>query len=455
MTAILSSIFFFIIALGTLIVFHEFGHYWTARRFGVKVLRFSVGFGKPLVQWRGGADNTEYMVAAIPLGGYVKMLDEREGPVDPREVHRAFNRQPLYSRFAIVAAGPVFNFIFAILAYWLVFIIGVSGVKPMVGEVTPGSLAAQGGFKNQDLILTIAGKNVQTWDGAVLTLLNRGLRDETVEINVHDAQGQAQTRVLDLNGISKGLDQGNLLEHLGLQPARPHIPAVIGQIEAGSPAAQAGLQPGDLIVAANGKQVANWDDWVNEVRNKPGQALQIEIERKGERQTLALTPMAVEGEQGKKIGRIGAGVQVPKEATEAMIAIQKYGVMEALAVASSKTWEISVLTLRMLGKMIIGDVSLNNLSGPISIAQYAGYSASIGFVSFFSFLAVISISLGVLNLLPVPILDGGHLFYYLIEFVKGSPLSEQMQLFGQKIGMAIILVLMFFAFYNDLVRVFQ
>jgi len=453
MSSVFSSAFFFLLTLGTLITFHEFGHYWVARRLGVKVLRFSVGFGKPIWSKRHGSDGTEYSISLLPLGGYVKMLDEREGPVDPAELHRTFNRQSLGRRAAIVAAGPAFNFVLACLLYWIVFIVGVAGVRPIIGGVGNDSLAAHAGLHAGDEITAIAGTTTPTWTGVVLALLDVGLSNPNVVVDVIDERGIASAHTLELSGVADDLNQGDVLNVLGLQPAKVILEPVVGQVETGGAAFRAGLQAGDRVVSADGKPVLDWSQWVEYVRSKPGQTINVEIMRDGANMMLAVTPIAVTTKDVTH-GRIGAAVLDQPKLMEKYMVMQRYGAMEALGQALSKTWNMTEITLRLLVKMVVGDISLTNLSGPLSIAQYAGGSASIGLAAFLGFLAVVSVSLGVLNLLPIPVLDGGHLMFYLAEWIKGSPVSQQTEMIGQRIGMALILVMMVFAFYNDLSRIF-
>ncbi|ALP53115.1 RIP metalloprotease RseP [Candidatus Tenderia electrophaga] len=450
MGTILSSVFFFIVALGILVTVHEFGHFWVARKAGVKVLRFSVGFGKPLWSKTAGPDQIEYVIAAIPLGGYVRMLDEREGEVAPHELHRAFNRQPLGKRFAVVLAGPLFNFILAIIAYWLIFVLGVTGMKPIVGTVAEDSIAAQGGMQAGDRIVAVGGRETPTWSVVVVSMLEHALDSGEVVMRVAPAQSDAETqRVIRFDKIPEDLNRGGLLDFIGIRPYRPLIPALIGKLAPNGAAERAGLEVGDRVVAADGEAIKDWEQWVDYVRARPEQTINVGVERDGERINLDLTPARVEGD----VGKIGAGVRL-QELPEELKSEVRYGPAEALLSATVKTWDMSILTLRMLGKMVTGDVSLSNLSGPLSIARYAGYSASAGFVSFLTFLAVVSISLGVLNLLPVPMLDGGHLMYYIVEFFKGSPVSDAAQITGQKIGIALLLGMMLLAFYNDILRFF-
>ena len=445
--AIISSVFYFIIALAILITVHEFGHFWVARKLGVKVLRFSIGFGKPIYSWQ--RDGVEYVIAAIPLGGYVKMLDEREGEVALADQHKAFNRQPLGSRFAIVFAGPLFNFIFAILLYWLVFILGVPGIKPIVGEVEPASAAQLSGFQPGDEIVAIDSEQTATWETVMVALLGHSMDAEKIAIQVSDMDHRSVVRLLDMKTVSiDKLSEDNVLTQLGLTPYRPAVPAILGKIEKGGAAELASFLSGDKILNANSQPVEDWSAWVALVQANPDQDIVVELERNGVVLTKAIRPKAVEG----GIGRIGAGVQIPEGLFSDLERIVSYNPMEALWKATIKTWDMTALTFRMLGKMVVGEASLDNISGPITIAQYAGYSANVGLISFLMFLSLISISLAVLNLLPIPILDGGHLFFYVIEFFKGAPLSDDAQLLGQKLGMVLLISLMFLAFYNDIER---
>ncbi len=449
--SILINIFAFIVAVGILVTFHEYGHYWVAKRLGVRVLRFSVGFGKPLWKRVAGDDRTEYVVAAIPLGGYVKMLDEREGKVDPSELQRAFNRQSVWRRIAIVAAGPLANFLFAILAYWLMFMIGVSGIKPVVGDVNPSSPAAEAGLREGDQIRSVNGASTPTWQNATLSLLDQALETERVELEVSDTNGQTRYVLLDMHELQALSGDGNLLDQLGISPWRPKLDAVIGDVVEKGAAQRGGLLPGDRILAANGQTIEDWTQWVEFIRAQPKQTLNLQIERNHEQLELALQTDS-EHVDGRTIGRIGAYPQVDSQKFASMRVLVRYGPVQGFGNALNKTWDISALTLRVLWKLIIGEASLKNISGPVTIAQFAGVSALIGVSAFLSALAIFSISIGILNLMPVPVLDGGHLLYYFIEVIKGSPVSEQTEAVGQRIGLAMLAGLMALAFYNDFVR---
>ncbi len=454
MTGFIYSIFGFLVAIGILVVVHEFGHFWVARRMGVKVLRFSVGFGKPLWVRRAGADGTEYALSALPLGGYVKMLDETEGEVPAHERDRAFNRQHVAKRMAIVLAGPGFNFLFAILAYALLFMIGVEGLKPVVGKVAQDSVAQVAGFRVGDTLLSIDGKEVRSWDQHRLYLYQKALDREQVRFEVRDPDGYVQTRELDFSRMSRAqVNAGQIEQGTGLYGYVPEIPPVIGVVEAGSPAQEAGLQTGDRIIEVGGTPVPTWQDVVATISANPEKPLRFLVERGDAQLALDITPNAVEN-NGKRIGRIGAGVQVPQVPEDWRVTV-RLSPLAAVWTGVESTWSMSVLTLKVLYKMLMLEISTENISGPITIAQYAGYSAQIGLDRFIMFLAVISISLGVLNLLPIPVLDGGHLLYYAIEAVKGGPLSERVLGWGQRLGVILLLALMMLAFYNDFVRLFQ
>jgi regulator of sigma E protease len=451
--SLLSTIAAFIVALGVLIVFHEFGHYLVARLCGVKVLRFSLGFGNVLWKRRLGRDGTEWAVSAFPLGGYVKMLDEREGPVDPGERHRAFNRQTVARRFAIVVAGPVANFLLAIALYWVLFMHGVPGVRPVVGEPLKDSPAAHAGFVSGETIAKIGEADVATWQDVRWVLLEHALRKDQVRVEAHGEGGGIEFRRLDLSSIGPEQIDGDLVKAIGLTQVRPHFKPVLGKMLAGSAAERDGLRTGDEVVEIGGHRIQTWDDMVTQVGQAPRHPLAFRVLRDGAETTLTVTPDArTEGD--KVVGRIGVYPHRDEEEIRKYVTEVSYGPFESAARATQRTWEVSVFTLKMLGRMIVGDVSLKNLSGPITIADYAGQSAQMGWLAYLSFLALISISLGVLNLLPIPLLDGGHLMYYVAEIVKGSPVSDRVMEMGQQVGMVLLFSLMAFALYNDINRLF-
>jgi regulator of sigma E protease len=450
MTSIIYSIAGFIVAIGILVAVHEFGHFWVARKLGIKVLRFSIGFGKAI--WsRTAADGTVYAVAAIPLGGYVKMLDEGEGEVAVEEQHLAFNRQPLWKRTLVVLAGPMFNFFFAIFAYAMVNLSGVEGITPVVDKVVDGSVAEQAGFKKGDVLLSIDGRKLDNWQDQRLYLFSKALGRSTVVYDVETGAGERLTRSLDLSKVPMDrIDAGLVAGGIGLIGWYPNIEPVIGRVVAGAPAEKAGVRAGDLITAIDGKPVDSWGEVVSMISSRPQQQVTLDVKRDGRVDTLVVVPdMVTSGEQ--KIGRIGVEVQaieVPQE----RITNVSYGVFESLYRGTETTWMMSVLTLRMLMKMVTLEVSSKNISGPLTIAHFAGKSAQIGVTSFILFLAIVSVSLGVLNLLPIPILDGGHLLYYLAEAVTGNPVSEKVMIWGQQVGILMLFLLMSLAVYNDLGR---
>jgi regulator of sigma E protease len=451
--SLLYTIAAFLVALGVLIVVHEYGHYVVARLCGVKVLRFSVGFGKPLWARRTGPDQTQWVIAALPLGGYVKMLDEREGPVAPHELHRAFNRMNVWRRIAIVVAGPIANFLLAIVIYWGLFMHGVQDVKPVVAAPEAGSIAAASGLTAGETILKVNGDPVESWQDLRWKLLQLAVDRQPVQIDTVDRKQNMASRTLDLGAFDLDQLEGDPLAQLGLQLwlARPDVPPVIESIEPNSAADTGGLRPGDRILSVAGREIRRWDELVPIVRANPGRSLQIRVARDSGPIELSVRPDMVQ-QSGKTLGRIGAGPRVSPELLKGLFARVRYDPVTALGRAMDRTWETSALSLNMLGKMVTGKVSWKNLSGPVTIADYAGQSARQGFGAYVVFLALISISLGVLNLLPIPLLDGGHLLYYLVELLKGSPVSERAMELGQKFGLTVLLFLMVFALYNDINR---
>ena len=453
---ILYNVVYFIIAIGVLVTVHEFGHFWVARRVGVKVLRFSIGFGRPLWSRRGTVDDTQYVIAAIPLGGYVKMLDESEGEVPSHEIHRAFNRQSLCKRTAIVLAGPLANFLFAIVAYALMLMIGVSGLKALVGEVQPGTVAARAGLEVGEQIVAINGREVRTWENVIQAILRESLDRTATPVTVRGADSLPRLRTLDLSAVAiDDLTRGQFFTTLGMSPARPIIEARIGTVQAAGAGEQGGLRAGDLILAGDGELIASWGEWVRFVQDRPNRTISVLVQRAGVQLVLNVTPAPVLAGE-RTIGRIGVEVEevIADAAFSAYYLTDRLGPFDALREGARRTYDMSMLTLRMFWSMLTLDVSVENLSGPISIAQYAGASAQIGFGRFLQFLAIVSVSLGVLNLLPVPLLDGGHLLYYAAETLLGRPLSEAAQFAGQRVGIALLVGLMSLAFYNDLSRLF-
>ena len=451
--SILITVAAFLGALGCLIVVHEYGHYLVARACGVKVLRFSVGFGKPLWTKPLGRDGTEWIIAAFPLGGYVKMLDEREGPVASGELPRAFNRQSVWRRLAIVVAGPAANFLLAIVLYWVLFVHGVPGIRPVIDGPPERTPAHQAGFAAGDTLVKIGDEAIETWQDARWILLQHAVRRTTVTVEIRGARGDAGLRTLDLSGLTPADLDSDFLRVLGLRRFQPESPPEVGRITPGGAAERSGLRAGDEIVSINGQRMKSIDQAIKLIRDHPGKTLIVSVRRDGATlPAFAVVPDLHRDKSGGSIGRINAVLQLKKEAFEAYFTEVRYGALESFGKALHKTWDMSIFTLNMLGKMIVGDVSLKNLSGPITIADYAGQSAQGGLASYLLFLALISISLGVLNLLPIPLLDGGHLMYYMFEIFKGSPVSDRAIEIGQHVGMALLFTLMAFAIYNDINR---
>ena len=446
MTEFFGSVWWLIVSLGLLVTFHEFGHYWVARRCGVRVLRFSVGFGKPL--WsRVGKDGTEYVVAWLPLGGYVKMLDEREVEVAPHERHQSFNAKSVGQRIAIVAAGPIANLLLCIGLLWLMFVIGKPDFLPDVGRAQ--GLAAEAGFQAGDRVLEIAGRPVRTWTEAGIALSGAALDRVATPVRVRTADGDEVLRTLPLDRPGLAVDEKSPLPALGLMPAQLLLPPVVGEVVAGS-AAEGRLQPGDRILSLEGQPVRYFDEIspLLQKRASPGQTVVVQVERAGRPVRVELDPrLAGEGE--KQYWQMGVG---PAPATARQDALLRFGPLDAVPAALSETRQLASDTLGMLWRMVSGKASLDNISGPITIARVANGSASLGPAWFLNFLAILSLSLCIMNLLPIPVLDGGHLLYYLIELVKGSPVGERALVAGQYVGLVFLAGLMGLAFYNDIFR---
>ena len=440
----LTTLVAFVITLGVLIVIHEFGHYWVARRCGVRVLRFSIGFGRPLFRRVYGEDRTEWVIAAIPLGGYVRMLDERDPDTDPKllsDLSRAFNRQPVARRVAIVLAGPLANLLLAVGVYWLLNISGTLEPRAVLGAPAQQTIAQRAGLREGDEVTQIDGRPVRAFSELRWKLLERAVDRAAVEMTVRSAGGAERTVLLDLSLLGPGEIDQTVFSRLGVSLAEP--PPVVRQLSPDGVAAAAGLQPGDRFVSIDGEPMARSRDVSQAVRAAAGRTLQVVIERGGQRQSLALQPAAVQVE-GQTIGRIGVDFRDLVEV--------RYGPVESVGLAVERTWETAAFSLRMLGKMITGEASWKNLSGPVTIADYAGQTARMGVVAYLSFLALVSISLGVLNLLPIPMLDGGHLLYYLVEILKGSPPADWVVEWGQRAGIGVLVLLTALALYNDLTR---
>ena len=438
----------FVVALSILVCVHEYGHYWMARRLGVKVLRFSLGFGKP---WKSfhDKDGVEWALAPYPFGGYVKMLGEADGIVAPQERHRAFNAQSVPRRLAILFAGPAANLILAVLLHWAIFMIGVHGLKPVIAAPPEGTAAAKAGLQAGEQVMAVDGHPTAIWPDLRMELIDRTLDRGTMRLDVKAVDGSRRSVAIDLSTVRT--DPEVLFDDLGLDVYQPPVPPVLGEISKGSAAQNAGLASGDRIRTLDGAAVGDWAQLVREIRSRPGEVVHLGIERNGQPMQINAV-LAAEEEGGKRIGRLGAGPSVDGDLWQNLRAERRLGPVDAIPAALAETWRVTQLTLRILYHMVVGEVSVKNISGPIQIAQVAGISAQIGLVPFLSFMAVVSISLGVLNLMPIPVLDGGSMLLFTIEGIKGRPLSERAQIAAQYVGFAFIGMLMVLALYNDIMR---
>ncbi len=477
MSSLPHTLFYFALALVVLIAVHEYGHYWVARKMGVKVLRFSLGFGKVIWRHQKSPEDTEFTLSLLPLGGYVRMVDEREGPVDARDLPVAFNRKPVASRAAIVVAGPLFNLLLAVLIYWITFMWGETGSRPIVGKLDPASAAAQAGFVSGDEIRSVDGRETPTWPMAMGAILERVIEEETISVQVLSTDGAVQERRLSLPDAALENPE-KVIDALGLKPYELPLSPVIEKAEPGSPAEKAGFLPGDLILKADGQVIQDWREWAEFVRGRPEKPIDVLLDRGGIQLKLTVVPQAtypeaktqseglvrkmvrrlsgVEAPETKPstppVGRVGAQVRVPEERFKELEVEYRLGPWDALLASIERTTDYALATFKMAGRMVVGRAAVDNLSGPISIAQLAGRTASLGFDHFLRFLALVSISLGVLNLLPIPVLDGGHLVFFGIEALRGRPLSDQTQIRLQQIGMTILLSLMLLGIYLDVGR---
>lgn len=442
----------FLVAIGILVTIHELGHYWAARACNVRILRFSIGFGKTIWMKKSGPDQTEWAIAVLPLGGFVKMADERDESVGAEDRARAFNNKTVWQRMFIIAAGPAANFVLAAILFAAVFLIGQPGAIPFIAMPAAGSVAATAGFSEYDRLVSIDGNKTKTWNDANLYLLDRAASRSVVTIEVETRSGAMVTRQLSMASIEKAdLDNNTFLSKLGVAAYRLPILPIIDKVSPNSAAAAAGLKEGDKIVTANGQPIARWPDLVAVILKSPGQPVKLAVESKGELFDATVVPTVVT-ERGQTFGRIGVSPKIDRAANDALFTNVRYNPIESAAKGVVKVWEMSVFSLKMLGRMITGDISWKNLSGPITIADYAGQSAKMGLTYYLGFLALISVSIGVLNLLPIPVLDGGQLLYHIVEIIKGSPVSEQAMEVGQRVGLALLLGLTAFAFFNDIHR---
>lgn len=448
--AVVQTILWFIVALVVLVAVHEFGHFYVARRCGVKVLRFSIGFGKVLFS-RRDRHGTEFALAAIPLGGYVKMLDEREGEVPAHELHQSFTRKTVWQRMAIVVAGPVANFLLAILLFWGLLLGGERGLAPVIGSVEPGSIAAHAGLDGGQEIIAVDGEPTPTRQALYQRLLHRLGESGAIKFSLRypDSEFEYQAEVI-LDKWLQGDEDPDPIAGLGLTLYVPEVEPVAREILPGSPAEQAGLKAGDIIRQVDGRSLASAQAWIDYVRMRPGESLTVEVDRGGRLLSLSMVPESIV-ENGVSYGRVGMAMEPPTW-PESMIRHYHYSVVEALAAGLERTWSTTGFVFISIKKLLVGEISTKNLSGPVSIAKVAGSSAQGGMGSYIAFLALLSIFLGVFNLLPIPVLDGGHLLYYLIEAVKGKPVSEKAQMLGYQVGLFLVIGLSLVALYNDITR---
>lgn len=457
------TLFAFIFTIGIVVTIHEYGHFQVARWCGVKVIRFSIGFGKPLWKKAVGADQTEFVLAAIPLGGYVKMLDERELKAEKEagdasdhdyseaDLARAFNRQSVCKRIAIVIAGPMANLLLAIVIYWFLFMQGVTGMLPIIGQVEPNSIAAQANLTTGELIKTINNKEIETWSEAGWMLFESALENEAVEIKAVNESNELHLHKLNLAGLGQEAES-DILNEIGISVFRPEVQPILAQILSNSASEKAGLLTDDKVLAIDGLQTDTWSDVVNIVKANPNQALAFNIERQQKLISLTVTPEGVK-ENNVVVGKIGAGVKLDDEQLNKVMIKQYYSGIASLGMSIAKTWKTSAFSLKMMWYMVTGKASWKGISGPVTIASYAGESAGLGWKPFLGFIALVSISIGILNLLPIPVLDGGHLMYYMAEIIKGSAVSEQAMVLGQKIGFGLLGLLMILAIFNDINRI--
>lgn len=450
---VFTTLLAFIVAVGLLVTVHELGHYSIARLFDVRILRFSIGFGRPLWMRRRGPDQTEWVIAAVPLGGYVRMLDVQDAEATTDQLSRTFSRQSVWKRIAIVLAGPAANFLLAGLVYWALFVHGMPGLKPFLGAPASGSAAAVAGVQARDLVTHVDGEAIATWQDLRWNLLQRAVERKEVTLGIADPAGQKHLRSISFRDVTKEDLDRDFLGKVGLGVWRPPVESVIAIVEPNLPAATAGLRPADRVLAVDGIEVTSWDQMAGRIASRAGEVVRLRVLRDGATLDIPVVPAAVKDASGRTVGRVGIrpAPLTAEQVADLQVTVRS-GPVAAIGQSAAKIWDMSVFSLSMLGKMVTGELSWRNLSGPISIADYAGQSARQGMLPYLLFLALISISIGVLNLLPIPVLDGGQLVYYLVEIFKGSPVSQRVIEAGQQVGVVVLLGLTAFAFYNDIHR---